>query len=548
MAATRTLLRPLARLAGLHAARQANRFLRAHDRTPDVQQHLLTELLAAHQDTAFGREHAFARIRTPADFASAVPVRTYEQLRPWLDRVHAGESTALLPQGENVLMFSMTSGTTGQPKFIPVTRRFLAAMRMGFNVFGIRLLNDHPQAWLRGIAQLTSSMRECDSPTGIPCGAITGLLAATQKRIVRRMYVVPREVADLGDPLDKAYTALRLAAERDVALFTTANPSTPLRLIEVGRRHVERLARDLRDGTVRPPNGSDAEKLLHHRRRPAPAVARKIEDGLRADGTLYPRHLWTDYVLSNWTGGTLGLYLPRLREVFGDAPIRDIGLIASEGRFSIPLADGTPAGIAEILSNYLEFLPADQRESPNPTTLGAHEVETGGEYFLVVTNWAGLWRYNLDDRVRVTGFRGRTPLIEFLSRGVHTANLTGEKLTEHQVVEALRLAGIDAGVTVERFVMQPCFSDAPGYELHVEDVPAPVLQPLALAADRRLCELNIEYAAKRHSDRLAPVRGVLLERGTLDARETAAIRARRNRAEQYKHRYLLTEVRTAPSS
>ena len=273
-------------------------------------------------------------------------------------------------------------------------------------------------------------------------------------------------------------------------------------------------------------------------------MARRIEAAAGRDGALYPRHFWNIRFLTNWTGGTLGLYVPRLRELFGDVPIRDIGLLASEGRFSIPLADGTPAGVAEIVSNFLEFIPAEQRGSDRPDVLRAHELEVGREYFLVVTNWAGLWRYDLDDRVRVTGRLGQSPVFEFLCRGTHTANITGEKITEDQVVEAMRRAAAEVGADVVRFVVQGRFADTPYYQLRLEAPDADTGNRLAAAMDRHLAEINIEYESKRSSERLAPVRHVALEPGSLERAEHENIHARRGRGEQYKHQYLLTDVLT----
>ena len=183
-------------MAGLHASRQLRAFLRSHERTVEVQEELLRRLAAAHAGSEFGKDHGFERIRSYEDFRSAVPVRTYEQLAPYVQRVLEGRTEALLPPGEPVLMFSMTSGTTGRPKHIPVTPAFLRSARRGWNTWGIAALKDHPGGWLRNVLTITSSMCEDRSPTGVPCGAISGLLSATQKKIVRRMYCVPRAVAE----------------------------------------------------------------------------------------------------------------------------------------------------------------------------------------------------------------------------------------------------------------------------------------------------------------------------------------------------------------
>jgi hypothetical protein len=535
------MLQPVAKLGGLHASRQLGEFLRAHDETPAAQERLLGELCAAHADTAFGRDHGLASVRSYGDFARQVPLGNYETLRPYMDRVLAGETEALLPPGERVLMFSLTSGTTGRPKYIPVTRRFLADMRRGWNAFGIRLLNDEPGLWLRHILQISSPMRESDSTTGLPCGAISGLLAATQKRIVRWMYPAPAQVGLLASPTDRCYALLRYGAMRDVAIITTANPSSTIKLIETGQAHAERLVRDIRDGTCTLPDNELAGKSLPRPGKNA-RLARRIEEGIARDGVLLPRHFWNVGALTNWTGGTLRLYLPRLRELFEGAVVRDIGLLASEGRFTIPLANDEPAGVAEVLGNFLEFIPVERRDQADPPVLRAHELEEGGEYLLVATNWAGLWRYNMDDRVRVVGFFGRSPVLEFLSRGFHTSSITGEKITEHQVVEAMRLACRQFDGRIERFELQGRFAPLPYYELRLELCDGLCEAKLAGAMDAHLARLNGEYAAKRSSERLGPIRPVVLAAGTLDRLERQRVSERRGRSEQYKHQYLLTEV------
>ena len=537
------ILKPVAKLGAFHATRQLREFLAAHERTRACQDEFLAEFLRAHHKTDFGRDHGLDKVRTYEEFKNAVPITNYEYVKPYMMRLLHGQTNALLPDDQPVLMFSMTSGTTGEPKHIPVTPRFLADIRRGWNIFGVNVLNQHPQAWLRPLIQISSSTHEQTSPRGKPCGAISGLLAETQKKIVRWMYVVPRWVANMHDPASRYYTILRHSVGRDVAFITTANPSSTIKLIETGQAEAQRLIRDVRDGTFTPPEripaGQGVKKF-----RPNPTLARKLEAGISADGKLLPKHFWSLAFLTNWTGGTLHLYLRRLRELFPGVSVHDIGLLASEGRFSIPLSANSPSGIAEITSNFLEFIPAERREDENPPTLRADELTEGEEYFLVVTNWAGLYRYNLDDRVRVTGYRGQSPEFEFLSRGLHTANITGEKITEHQVVASMRLARRQMGCHVERFVLQGrfCSDTEPYYELRLESSDGSDPAGLAECMDKNLAEMNIEYASKRRGGRLGPIKPVILPCGTLEAAEQQAILNRRGRSEQYKHQYLMTDI------
>ena len=543
MGLMRAILQPLAQASAVMTKRKVAAFMRAHQRTRQVQEALLAHLIDRHKDTAFGRDNGLGSISNVRDFARAIPIGDYETLRPYMQRVLAGETTALLPADETVRMFSMTSGTTGQPKHIPVTTEFAANMKRTFSIFGYRVIYDHKAVWLRPILTISSPMQESVSPTGLPCGAIGGLLQAEQLSIVRRMYTVPPMVAAIDDALIKYYTILRCSVERDVSFITTANPSATIKLIETGQQYAEQIIRDVADGTFTPPGAVDDAVRNALRFRPNHRLARRMADGIARDGALLPRHFWNVTFLANWTGGTLELYLPRLRELFDNIPIRDIGLVASEGRFSIPLTDETAAGVAEITGNFMEFIPADQHGQANPDTLLADDVEVGGEYFLVVTNAAGLWRYNLDDRVRVVDKLGHSPVIEFLCRGRNTANITGEKLTEHQVVEAMTTARAEANLPIERFVVQGHFAETPFYELRAEEDHGH-LSALASALDRALVAANVEYAAKRKSGRLGAIRPVPLAAGTLEQAERDLIRQRHGRQEQYKHQYLLTDVLT----
>ncbi|MFW6146340.1 MAG: GH3 auxin-responsive promoter family protein [Planctomycetota bacterium] len=547
MSLARLLLRPAARLGGLHARGDLRAYLRAFRSGRAAQDALLADLLARGAATRFGRDHDLGRARTYADFADTVPVGDYDARAAYLERVYAGEVEALFPPGERIVLFALTSGTTAAPKRIPITAGALDAYRRGWNAFGYKMLTDHPAAWLRKILQISSGGVDGHSPAGVPCGSVSGLLAASQKRIVRRMYVGAAAGA-IADPAARLYTLARLAIGEDVGLISTANPSSVLQLLATAETHLDALLRDLADGTLTPPGAVEPSLRRRLTPRKQPGRARAIERRLAAGGgTVTTRTFWDLALLAHWTGGTLGLYLPELRRRAPGVPLRDIGLLASEGRLSLPLADGTPAGAADILGAFLEFIPAGEADARRPTVLRTHEVDVGGEYLVVLTNRCGLWRYNIGDRVRVEGFIGDTPLIAFLSKDAHTANLTGEKLTEHQLVAAMAAVSRRLAVPIDRFLAQPCFAPTPHYRITAEP-PAAGAPRLAELLDGELRRLNIEYAAKRRSGRLAAPRLVPAPPGTFDRRRRDLLAARRGREEQYKHQYLLTEVATEAGS
>lgn len=233
----------------------------------------------------------------------------------------------------------------------------------------------------------------------------------------------------------------------------------------------------------------------------------------------------------------MGHYLQRLADWWGPVPVRDVGLLASEGRISLPLEDNTPIGPLDVTSAVLEFIPAEQAEAAVPETVSAQDLEAGHNYIVVLTNSSGLIRYRLDDVVRVHGRLGETPLVEFLHRAGRVASVAGEKLTENQVVAAVRATCDALGIAEFDFVLSPCWADPPHYRL---SCPAEV-DGLSMTLDRLLAEQNEEYASRRKSDRLGPLVVRSISSDVIPAMDRRLLAARRSTAEQYKRPCLFTE-------
>jgi hypothetical protein len=178
-------------------------------------------------------------------------------------------------------------------------------------------------------------------------------------------------------------------------------------------------------------------------------------------------------------------------------------------------------------------------------------VAEGRNYYILPTTAFGLYRYHIHDVVRVVGFHNRTPLIEFLSKGSHFANLTGEKLSEYHVTAAMRDILHELNLVLGTYSVAPCWPAAgaddltPYYGLFVErgDL-ASVEQGLRLVRrlDEKLAELNVEYAAKRDSLRLGAVRLEVLPAGAWQEWDRKRLQKTGGTLEQYKHPCLIGDA------
>jgi len=102
----------------------------------------LLQIIQANQDTVFGRKYGFDKIRTIADYQARVPVSRYEDLHPYIERAMNGEKRQLTAQ--DPFMFACTSGTTAQPKFLPITEAHLLDYTHAFQIHNYHILKDRP--------------------------------------------------------------------------------------------------------------------------------------------------------------------------------------------------------------------------------------------------------------------------------------------------------------------------------------------------------------------------------------------------------------------
>jgi hypothetical protein len=268
--------------------------------------------------------------------------------------------------------------------------------------------------------------------------------------------------------------------------------------------------------------------------------ARQLADILDADGQLTYADIWPNLRgIVTWTGGSCSVPLRSLSASLpGGCRIIELGYLASELRGTINIENVANICIPTLLDNFFEFADRQSWEAGKPEYQTLNELEDGRDYYVFVTTPDGLYRYDMNDIVRVTGRVNQTPGLEFIQKGKGVTSITGEKLYETQVLDAVMAEMSDRGLRAAFFIMLADQQNA-AYTLFLE-APTENSQSLSLLSDKldsRLQASNMEYESKRVSGRLAPLTVRLLRRGTGDAYRTSRV-AQGQRDAQFKYLHL----------
>lgn len=490
------------------------RFEQSLSRARFEQQETLRRIVRFGTNTAYGRDFAFDRIRTVEDFRHQVPIAEFEHFAPYIDRVAAGERTALFPAGEKLLTFVQTSATTGRPKILPVNETWFRNYSRDWDVWGIKAYSDHRDMMGQPILQMSGVWNLGYTSGGYNIAAISAMIERYQSPIITMLYALPPELKHIPDVDARGYCFVRIAATKNIGLISTVTPSSILQIAEWTGQFGEQLVRDLYQGTLDPRLNLPPEvrsRLEPRLRKRMPALARSLEKAIEANGVLRPKDIWRPSMISCWLGGTVGYTAGRIPEYFGDVPIRDQGLLSTEGRHTIPLADGVPYGPLAVSASYYEFIPADEPVGPGATILEAHELEQDRLYRIIMTTIGGLYRYDIGDIVKCVGYMGEAPLIEFMQKDGSYCDLEGEKLSAFTVCQAAVRAQAASGRTISCFTVAPqvVAGARPRYVMVVEEQEAGNHQQAAeflKAFDADLCEKVHIYGIVRKNRLLeAPV-------------------------------------------
>ena len=486
-----------------------------------TQDQLLNDIIRKNENSVYGSKFGFNKIKSFGNFQRDLPITTYEDIVEYIDAALEGHESQLT--AETPVFFAKTSGTTGKPKYIPVTPENRAMKSQLMRVWLCHLNRDHPRSLEDKVITIVSPEAEEYAPCGTPCGAESGHGYRNMSKSVKTTYSSPYEVYAVENYDAKYYALLRIAAAQSITLLYSVNPSTAILLAEQLGTFTENIIRDVRDGTLshdyefEPDYRSVIEACL----KPDPMRAKQLEAATsKTGGRLSPKHIWPRLgAICCWKGGSVTQYLSKFDNYYQEGlPVRDIGYFASEVRGSVPLSDEADSGVLAVPTNVYEFYPADAEGKPDRLDLlSVDHLEEGKQYYIYVTTSSGLYRYDMNDIIEVTGFYEHTPLIRFVQKGKGVVSFTGEKLYESQVGDAVAqvlakhsgnnefIAAV--GVlkdTTPQYVFQIEFESPPDEKLAMD-----IIQDI----DVTLSKINIEYESKRKSQRIKPALLHIIQQG-----------------------------------
>ena len=510
--------------------------------SPRIERNNLMNLVQRHRNTDFGRAHHFAAINSVENYRAQVPISDYADLEPYFDAVARGETGALFPASERVLDFTCTTGTTGKPKVLPITRNWLDTYQRLWRIWGVKALMDHPGIMQKKWLQISGSARMGRTASGRNFGSISAITARYQNPLMKFGYAAPPEVGDITDSQTRNYALLRLAITHPVGFIITITAANLIGLAELADLNKQTLIRDLHDGTITgATNGQHLPdgRLRSLMRTRHPERARELERIVVTTGTLYPKDFWQLELVACWTGGTVGYQARNLAKYYGNTPVRDVGYISTEGRHTIPVDDFSPQGVLVAGGGFYEFVPSDGGDPRN-----GHELQEGKTYSVIMTGENGLYRYRLGDIVRCNGFQGPAPIIEFLCKTEQYADLEGEKISGDQIAHVITTCQERFGLEISSFsaiAIRPS-TGLPYYGFVIEpiatmrgDLEHQMIELLEL----ELGNQNFLYRYKRDDGSLAAARLLVVAPGSFAARTKMQTSRTGTGESQYKQPALL---------
>ena len=517
-----------------------------------AQEKTLRGILEYAKDSEWGKAHNFAEILEAktddelyARWQKNVPPQDYEDLRPFVERHKNGEANVLFPG--KPMMYATTSGTTKEPKWIPITNEYYSNVYSKMTHLWLYSFMMHrPKVFEGKCLSIVGKAIEGQAPDGTVYGSVSGVTRRDCPKFMWNLYAESADVFDIADYKARYYTLMRTGIEQDLYLLITANPSTIIEMQKNVNEFFDDYVKDIENGTLKADLNipEKVRKALEPCYKPNPKRAAELRALKAKYGNLLPKHFWPNIqVLTTWKCGNTRVYMDKFPDFFPEHMLyQEFGYFASECRTGLVM-NGANDTVLFPHMHYFEFVKQEDIDNPNPRFYQLTELEQGKRYCVYVTTYAGLYRYNMNDLIEVTGKYKTIPTIQFIQKINGIVSMTGEKIHERQFMEAVEEAEKETGLKVQFYVG---FADIEKstYRFYFEFADDSITQETAdnfgKVVDEKLKKINCEYEGKRVSFRVNDPMTFILQKDAFEAYKKNCIE-RGSRDGQFKLNLLMQD-------
>jgi hypothetical protein len=415
-----------------------------------LQQNTFSNLIFDAKDTAFGKDHHFSDINSYEDFKKNVPVRDYEELRPYIERIVHGEENVMWPGKPAYL--AKTSGTTSGVKYIPISKESMPEhIKAARNALLSYIYDTGKADFVDGKMIFLQGSPVLDVKAGIPTGRLSGIVAHHVPAYLQKNRLPSYQTNCIEDWEQKVDAIVQETAKEDMRLISGIPPWCQM--------YFDRLS--------------------------AVSGGKKIKD------------IFPNFKLFVHGGVNYEPYRARMEESIGTKIDSIETYPASEGFIAFQDSQKEKGLLLLVDSGiFYEFIPSDEYFNENPTRINLKDVELDKNYALIMNTNAGLWGYSLGDTVK---FVSKNPYRIIVSGRIkHYISAFGEHVIGEEVEHSLMSVAKEEGVDVIEFTVAPQVAPGDGrppyHEWFIEFGKEPKdLKAFALKVDKVLQQKNIYY-------------------------------------------------------
>ena len=426
----------------------------------EVQEEWLHNLVDTAKNTEWGKTYGYADIKSSDEFKNRVPIQTYDTLKPYIERMLAGEQAVLWPS--EIKWFAKSSGTTNdRSKFIPVSEE---------------------------------SLEECHYKGGKDLLSIYCNNRPESKIFTGKCLVLGGSSKVIQLNTDASYGDLSAVLIKNLPIWAEfyRTPDQSITLLENFEEKIEKMARATIDVNVTNISGVPTWNVV---------LAKRI---LELSGKSHLLEVWPNLELYFHGGVNFTPYREQFKQLIPSDQMYYLETYnASEGFFGIQdLSNSEELLLMLDYGIYYEFLPVEHLDEEQPKTLSLNEVELDKNYALIISTNAGLWRYLIGDTIKFTSLSPYR--IQITGRTKHFINAFGEELIIDNAEKALAKTCAETTSAIKEYTACPIYfkgNEAGAHEWIIEfEQPPKDLTRFTEILDKHLRELNSDYDAKRYKD------------------------------------------------